>query len=112
MPEYVYRNVRAGLQKMEAIDTVDTRDGWNLQLTVSIILNKNTMVNIQKKSRDFVMDYLRAEAAKLTIDEFIKPLTAGVYQKKLKKDASKIYPVRFLEIGKVEVLKAGSDAIQ
>src|SRR3989338_6551238 len=26
LPEYVYRNIRAGLQKLEAIDTVDTKD--------------------------------------------------------------------------------------
>ncbi len=110
MPEYIYRNVRAGLQKLEAIDYIDTKDGWKLQITVSIILNRKSEANIQKKSRDFVMDYLRKEAAKSTIEEFVKSVVAGAYQKKLKKDASKVYPVRFLEISKIEVHKVGTAA--
>lgn len=106
--EYVARNLRAGLQKLEAIDTADTKDGWKLQITTSMILNRKSEFNIQKKSRSFVIDFLRKEASNSTIDEFVKSIVAGAYQRKLKKDASKIYPVRFLEIAKIEVMKAAS----
>ncbi len=104
-PEYVYRNIRSGLQKMEAIDYIDTKDGWNLQVTASIILNKKCEFNIQKQSRKFVIDFLRQEASKSSLDEFVKNVVAGSYQKKIKKDGSRIYPVRFFEISKIEVHK-------
>lgn len=109
-PEYIGRNIRAGLQKLEAIDTTDTKDGWKLQITTALILNRKSEVNIQKKSRQFVINFLKSEASKLTIDEFVKNIVAGVYQKKLKKDVSSVYPVRFLEIGKIEVMKTAGIA--
>ncbi len=104
-PEYIARSVRSGLQKLEAIDMADTKDGWKLQITTSMILNRKSESNIQKKSRAFVINFLKNEASKSTIDEFVKNIVAGTYQKKLKKDVSSIYPVRFLEIGKIEVMK-------
>ena len=110
-PEYIYRNIRAGLQKMEAIDWVDTKDNWKLQVTASIILNKKSAFNIQSQSRKFIIDFLKDSASKSTLDDFLKNIVIGAYQKKLKKDASKIYPVRFLEISKIEVVKAGDVAV-
>ena len=107
LPEYVYRNIRAGLQKLEAIDTVDTKDNWKLQITASYILNSQVNVNIQKNSRKFIINFLKAEAAKSTLEEFVKSVVAGAYQKKIKKDGSRVYPVRFLEISKIEVVNSG-----
>ena len=107
--EYIYRNIRSGLQKMEAIDTFDTKDGWKLQITTSMILNKNTETTIQKKARKFAIGFLRESAAGSNMDEFIKNIVTGVYQKKMKKDGSHVYPVRFLEIGKIEVMKRGAE---
>lgn len=106
-PEYISRNIRAGLQKLEAIDTALTKEGWSLQITSSIILNRKSKVNVQKQVRRATIDFMASEAGKLPLDEFVKNVAAGTYQKKLKKDLSSIYPIRFFEVAKIEVLKAG-----
>ncbi len=106
--EYIYRNIRSGLQKLEAIDTVDTKDGWKLQITISMILNRNAETMIQKKSRKYTIDFLKDCASKSSLEEFVKNIVSGTYQKKMKKDGSRIYPVRFLEIGKIEVIQQGA----
>jgi small subunit ribosomal protein S3Ae len=105
-PEYVSRNIRAGLQKMEAIGMAQTKEGWDLQITSSIILNRKTKVNIQKQVRKATTDFMKAEAAK-GLGEFVKNSVSGVYQKKMKKDLSSIYPIRFFEVTKIEVHKVG-----
>ena len=110
--EYIYRNVRSGLQKMECIDTVDTNDGWKLQITTSMILNKKSETMIQKKARKFSIDFLKDNASKSNLEDFIKNIVTGVYQKKMKKNGSRIYPVRFLEIGKIEVVHQGAKDTQ
>lgn len=105
--EFIFRSIRKGSQKLDAIGEILTKDNWKLQVTVTAILNRNIESNIQVKTRKFIIDSL-SDAAKLcTMDDFVRTVVTGAYQKKMRKDGSKIYPLRFAEISKIEVLKPG-----
>ncbi|GAF86521.1 unnamed protein product, partial [marine sediment metagenome] len=40
----------------------------------------------------------------ITLDDFVKGVLAGVIQRKIKKRGSSIYPVRFAEFLKIEIM--------
>ena len=105
--EFIFRSIRKRSQKLDAIGEVLTKDNWKLQVTVTAILNRNIESNIQTKARKFILNSLSDAAKESTMDDFVKTAVSGAYQKKMRKDGSKIYPLRFAEISKIEVLKVG-----
>jgi len=107
--EHVYRVVRKRIQKVEAVTYVETKDKWKLQVSTVTILNRNTESEIQRKIRKHVEDSLIENVAGLSIDDFVKLVINSVLQVKIKKSGTKIYPVRFSEIIKIEVMNAPAD---
>ncbi|MFH1977727.1 MAG: hypothetical protein ABIJ92_00175 [Candidatus Aenigmatarchaeota archaeon] len=104
--EYLSRSVRKGLQKVTLIQTFDTKDEWKLQVTSTLILNKNTESTVKTKVREVMGEFLTKNAQANTIDKFIDGIVSSSYQRQIKKIGTRVYPVRFSEIEKVEVLKA------
>ena len=104
--EYIYRVVRKRNQKVESTDYFDTRDGWKLQITSMAILNRNTDSEIQKKVRIIMVNHIAEAAKKSGVDDLVKKVLEGSLQKEIRKLGTKIYPVRFCEIAKIEVVKA------
>lgn len=109
LKEYLFRVIRKGTQKVQLIKELETKDKWKLQITATVVLNRNTNAEIQKKVRKFIEDYLSERAQASTIDDFITGVINSVYQRNIKKKESKTYPIRFSEIEKIEVLKAPAD---
>lgn len=103
--ESISRIVRKRLQKIEIIGDVKTKDGWVLQISSIAVMNSNVEKNIQRKVRAWVSNQMVETAGKSGIDEFVKLVMAGTMQYKMKKQGSKIYPVRFFEIIKIEIVK-------
>lgn len=103
--EHIYRVVRKRAQKVTSIDEMETKDKWKLQITTTLVLNRNVNTTVKKETRKFIRNFLNDSAKKLGMDDFIKAVISGVLQKKMRKGGSKIYPVRFSEIEKIEVLK-------
>lgn len=104
--EHVYRVVRKRVQKVESVIDTETSDKWKLQISSIMILNRNTESEVQRKIRKHVESFLRDQVSKLGIDDLIKLVVNGVLQMKVKKSGTKIYPVRFSEITKIEVKRA------
>ncbi|MFH1445116.1 MAG: hypothetical protein ABIF08_01400 [Nanoarchaeota archaeon] len=105
--EFMMRSVRKRSQKVTLISYFTTKDGWKLQLTITAILNNNIEANIQRKVRNLIEEMVSGATKKSKIDDFISSLIAGNIQRSIKKEGSKIYPVKFAEIEKVEVIKVG-----
>lgn len=101
--EHIYRMVRKRIQKVETTYYVETKDKWKLQVTTVAILNRNTETEVQSKMRKHLEERVKEEAGNLDLDDFIKLVVNGILQVKIKKSGSKIYPVRFTEISKIEV---------
>jgi small subunit ribosomal protein S3Ae len=108
MNEHIYRMVRKRTQKVAVIQDVTTADNWKLRMTTLAIMNRKSDTMLQKKMRKFVEKTMNETAAKTDIDDFVTGIISGVTQHKLRKAASKVYPLRFAEISKVRVLSAPS----
>jgi small subunit ribosomal protein S3Ae len=105
--EYLFRVVRKRTSKLTIVSDVETSDKWKLQLTTLTILNRKAETTIRAKMRKYVEGFLREFAAKVTLDDFVKAIMEDAVQMHVKKFGSKIYPVRFNEITKIEVVKSG-----
>lgn len=105
--EYIMRVGRKGLGKVSFFGDVVTKDNWKIQVSAIAVLNRRGNANIKTEVRKFIGDLITSKAGDLNHDEFVKSAMAGVFQMKIKKGASKLYPVRFSEIIKIETIKAG-----
>jgi len=105
--EYVMRMGRKGLGKVAVFANVETKDKWQLQVSVVAVLNRRANAEIKKRVREFVSKLVESKATDLNHDDFVRAAMAGVFQMRIKKGASKIYPVRFAEVIKIETLKSG-----
>lgn len=103
--EFLSRVVRKRLQKIEIIGDFKTKDEWLLHISALAIMNRNVERNIQTKVRLWVMDNIRQSTDNAGVDEFMKYIVAGTIQHRMKKQCSKIYPVRFFEIAKIQVAR-------
>ncbi len=101
--EYVFRMVRKGSQRVDVYPVIDTKDGYKLHVGFIGILNRNVETSVKSRFRKFVSESLKENAGNITLDDFVKGVIAGVIQRKIKKRGSKIYPVRFAEILKIEL---------
>jgi len=106
--EHLFRIIRKRSQKVRATTNVETKDGWKLQVVSLVILNRNTDIEVRRKVRKIMVSGLMESAKGSGMDSFIRSITGGVLQKDIRKLGNKIYPVRFSEIERIEVLKAGS----
>lgn len=103
--EYVARLGRKGLGKVASYIDAVTKDNWKIQVSSVVILNRRSNANIKTQVIKFVEDLIKEKAKTMNHSDFVKAVMAGVFQMKIKKGASKIYPVRFSEITKIETLK-------
>lgn len=101
--EYIFRIVRKGSQRVDADPVITTKDGYKLHVGFIGVLNRNVETSLKSRFRNFVVSSLRENAEKITLDDFVKGVLAGVIQRKIKKAGSRIYPVRFSEIRKIEI---------
>jgi small subunit ribosomal protein S3Ae len=106
LKEHVTRIIRKRTQKIESIMYLDTKDKWRIQVTSMAILNRNTEMPVRKKVRAHMEESLKEMAANYTMDDFLRNMINLNIQKGIKKSGTKIYPVRFFEITKIEVKKA------
>jgi len=105
--EQLFRIVRKRTSRVEIVQDVTTKDGWVLHLNVLAILNRASQIEIQGKVRKRAITFLQDFASKSTAADFIKTACDDLVQKNIKKFGSKIYPVRFCEIVRIDVKKEG-----
>ncbi len=103
LKEHVTRVIRKRTQTVESIMYLDTKDKWRIQMSSMAILNRNTEMSVRKKIRAFMEEYLKDKAEKTSMDDLILDIISANLQKSIKKAGTKIYPIRFFEVTKIEV---------
>ena len=104
--EHLMRMVRKRNQKVETIFNTGTKDGWFLKIKFLTILNGNTTSTLQTKMREFVSRKLTDFTKNSNLQDFLRKVISTEVQMKIKKEGSKIYPVRFSEVARIRVLRS------
>jgi ribosomal protein S3AE len=104
--EQAYRMVRKRVQKVEIVTDMALNDGWKVQLSSVTVLNRNVNTTVQTRTRLAMDQWLQDFSKRNDINGLINAVITGAAQHSMKKLVNKIYPARFNEVTKIEVVKA------
>lgn len=104
--EHLMRMVRKRNKKVENVFDVVTKDGWLLRIKPWTILNGRPASTVENKMRLFMMKFLNEFARENNINDMIRKIISTEVQMRIKREGSKIYPVRFSEIARIKVMRS------
>ncbi len=104
--EHLLRMVRKGNKKVENVFDVVTKDGWFLRLKPWAVLNGTPPSTVSTDMRIFMKNFFNEFAGKNPMSELVRKIISTELQMRVKREGSKIYPVRFSEVAKIKVLKS------
>ena len=101
--DYLARIVRRRKTRIDTNDIISLLDN-KIRVKSIAISNRRVSHPVEVKVRRIVREMIISEIEKLKTEEFIREIIDGKLQSKIKKSVSKVYPLRFLEFRKTEVL--------
>lgn len=101
--DYIARIVQTRTTRIDTNDVVSLLDG-NLRVKTIAISNRRVSNVLESKIRKLVSELVVSELKKLKTEQFVRDMVDGILQQKIRKSISKIYPLRFFEFRKTEVL--------
>ena len=105
--DYVRRLTRRKRTKTDAVVDVTTKDGWEVRVKPMAVSEQRIQASQETAIRNIMKESVLKVASESTIGELVRKMIMGDMAKAIS-DASKvIVPVKRIEIGKSEVIKAG-----
>lgn len=109
---FIQRMVRKRINKIEVINDVKLKDNRNYRIkTVAITLRKCS-VSQKKALRKAISEEIKKAVSSFEIGSLIIALSTNKMQREIKNRVSKVYPLRFLDIVKIRLLKEKKDIIR
>ncbi|MBR9682175.1 MAG: 30S ribosomal protein S3ae [Candidatus Aenigmarchaeota archaeon] len=102
--DYIARIVQIRTTRVDTNNILLMKDA-KMRLKSIIICNRNVSNLVKKAVRKAAVDMIKEKISPMTTDEFIKAMIAGKLQIEIRKALNKVYPIRFFEIRKTEVIK-------
>ena len=104
--EHLLRMVRKRNRKVENVFDVVTQDGWLLRIKYWAILNGRPPASAENRVRLMSKNFFNEFAKKNILSDIIRRIVSTEIQMRLKKEGSRIYPVRFSEVARIKVLRS------
>ncbi len=104
-PGYVIRLVRRRSSKIEAVQTVTTKDGKKMKIKTIALSQKKLDKRQETAIRKGLIDGIEKSAAEKDFSPFIQLVVFGVLASKMFKDLKKIAPLKRVEIARALVLE-------
>jgi len=101
--DYIARMIRHRVTRIDTVQRLETKDGRKVAVKSIIVTNKRVTRGVEKELRKFVEDIIAKSVKESTIDEFVSKILKDSIKQKILKEGSKIYPLRFFEIRKLEI---------
>jgi small subunit ribosomal protein S3Ae len=101
--DFLSRIVHTRSTRIDTNDVIKLLDN-SVRVKTIAVSNRRVSKNVELKIRKNIREIVVNELSKLKTEEFIRELIAGNLQMKIRKMISKIYPLRYFEFRKTEVL--------
>ena len=101
--DYLARIVRRRKTRIDTNDIIELKDN-KIRVKTIAISNRSVSQTVEIKVRRIIRETVISEIEKLKTEEFIREIIDGKLQSKIRKNVSKVYPLRFFEFRKTEVL--------
>jgi small subunit ribosomal protein S3Ae len=102
--DFIARIVQTRTTRIDTVDAITLSDSVKMHVKSIAITNKPVSNLMETKLRKVMRDIILQEVSKLNSEQFVKEILSGSLQQKIKKTVSKVYPLRFFEFRKTEVL--------
>lgn len=101
--DYIARIVRRRTTRIDTNDVIKLADN-KMRVKSIAISNRSVSKNIEIKIRKTIREIITKTLENMKTEEFIKEMIGGKIQQNIRKKISKVYPLRFFEFRKTEVL--------
>ena len=101
--DYLARIVRKRTTRIDTNDIIELVDK-KMRVKSIAISNRHVSRSLEIKIRKMLRDNIREMLRELKTEEFIKEMIGGKIQQNIRKTISKVYPLRFFEFRKTEVI--------
>jgi len=105
VPSFIKRITRTGREKIDNVNTYETKNNIKLVLKLLIMTKSKTKRSILSNLRHKSKEFLTAKIQKQDYSELITSLITYTLQKELKSTLSKIYPVAVCDIRVLKKIK-------
>ncbi len=101
--DYIARMIRHRVTRIDTVQRLTTKDGKRVAVKCIIVTNRRVTKGIEKEIKKYVEDVINKAVSENTLDDFVTKILKDTIKQKILKEASKIYPIRFFEIRKLEI---------
>ena len=105
IPSFIKRITRTGREKIDNVNTYETKNNIKLVLKLLIMTKSKTKRSILSNLRHKSKEFLTAKIQKQDYSELITSLISYALQKELKSTLSKIYPVAVCDVRVLKKIK-------
>jgi small subunit ribosomal protein S3Ae len=106
--EYMRSQIRRKSTRVEGVVDVTTKDGWKLRVKTIAIAIGRVQTAQEKAIRRVMSDLVKKEAEEKDLDLLIQEIIQNRLSVNMYRAASKIYPLKRVEVRKVKVLESAS----
>lgn len=105
--DFVARIVQVRTTRIDTNSILDLKDG-RIRLKTIAITNRKVPERVVHELRKFITETLKKSLSNISIEEFVKDMISRKTQEYIKNSTSKIYPLRFFEFRKSEIISHSS----
>ncbi len=101
--DFIARIVQSRTTRIDTNDTIDLKDKKMIVKCIAIT-NRKVSGQLESKIRKLVSQLVISELSKMKTEEFIREMIDGTIQQRIRKSVSKVYPLRFFEFRRTEMI--------
>ncbi|MCK4550347.1 MAG: 30S ribosomal protein S3ae [Candidatus Aenigmarchaeota archaeon] len=102
--DQILRSVRRWSSRIDSIDDAKTKDNKKLRIKTLVLTRRRVNTSVKDEIRKLTSSIVHDIAKATTKDQIIFDINENKIQKQISIAASKIYPIKFVEIRKTELL--------
>ncbi|MHC1629123.1 MAG: 30S ribosomal protein S3ae [Candidatus Nezhaarchaeales archaeon] len=103
--DYIRSLVRRGSSRIDSIFNVETKDGYQLRVSMLAVTVKRAKTSQKSAIRAIMKQVVEERASQLNFEDFVQELTLGKIPSDAYNKAKKIYPLRKVEAMKSKLLR-------
>ena len=104
LTDYISRMVRRGVNRIDTVQDLETKDNKKIRIKTTTLINKKAKKEIEIFIRKFVKEKIKTNVSSHSLDELIEKFLDDSIKRNIIGEGNKIYPIRFFEIRKVEMI--------
>lgn len=104
MRDYIVRMVKHRVERLDTIQDLETKDKTKIRIKCITIVNRRVSQSVGKAISDYIKEEIEKQVTTNELDNLLKKIITDEIKNKIIKSTSKIYPIRYFEIRKIQKL--------